>query len=94
MRRGRELQRVSVRPFQLRLLERLVAGHQIAAMCERGGFMGADGRPETSWFLRRIGLDASVCSRTGQRRWARTLRYELGPRYARALEADPHELGI
>ncbi len=94
VRRGRELERVSVRPFQLLVLERLVAGEPISVMCERGRFLLADGRPDTSWFLRRIGLSVSVCSRTGRRRWARTLRYELGARYAVALEADPHELGI
>ena len=74
VRRGHELERVSVRPFQLLVLESLVAGEPISAMCERGRFLLADGRPDTSWFLRRVGLSVSVCSLRGEafleaRRW-------------------------
>jgi hypothetical protein len=94
VRRGRDLHRVSVRAFQLALLERLQAGEPLSALCERGGFLDASGRADTSWLLRRLGLKELVCSRSGKVRWARTLRYDVAVRVARALDADPVELGV
>jgi hypothetical protein len=94
VRRGRDLHRVSVRAFQLALLERLRAGEPLSAMCERGGFLDASGRADTSWLLRRLGLKELVCSRTGRARWARTLRYDVAVRVVDALDADPFELGV
>jgi hypothetical protein len=94
VRRGRDLHRVSVRAFQLALLERLQAGEPLSAMCERGGFLDASGRADTSWLLRRLGLKELVCSRSGKVRWARTLRYDVAVRVARALDLDPVDLGV
>jgi len=94
VRRGRDLARVSVRAFQLALLERLAAGEALSAMCERGGFLDASGRADTSWLLRRLGLKELVCSRSGKVRWARTLRYDVAVRVARAVDLDPVELGV
>jgi len=93
VRRGRSLSRVSVRAFQLALLVRLAAGEPLSAMCERGGFLDASGRADTSWLLRRLGLKELVCSRSGKVRWARTLRYDVAVRVAQAVDVDPVELG-
>lgn len=93
--RGRKLEVVSVRAFQVALVRRVIAGEDLSGMCQRGGFMSATtGRADTTWFKRRIGLEPNVCSRTGKRRFARVVAYDLAVRYAAALELDPHELGI
>lgn len=94
VRRGRDLSRLSVRAFRLALLERLAAGEPLSVMCERGGFLDASGRADTSWLLRRLGLKELVCSRSGKVRWARTLRYDVAVRVAQAVDADPFELGV
>ena len=94
VRRGYGLERVSARPAQRVLLERLRHGLTLSAVCERGGFLTARGKPETTWLLRRVGLEPSVCSKTKKRRFARTLSYEHAVALAQVLEADPHELGV
>ena len=94
VRNGHGLERVSVRPIQRRLLERMAAGEPVSEMCERGGFRMATATAATSWFLRRAGLQVEVCSRTAKRRYARTMAYDLAVRYAVALEADPYEPGV
>ena len=94
VRRGYGLERVSVRPAQRLLLERLRRGVMLSTICQRGGFLTARGKPETTWLLRRVGLEPSVCSKTKKRRFARTLSYEHAVALAQVLEADPHELGV
>ena len=63
---GRARERIALHRVRLALLERLAAGEELVVMCERGGFTYRDGRPDTSWLLRRAGLVASVCSKTGK----------------------------
>lgn len=91
---GRNLRRVSLRPLQALILERLVAGDSLSAMCERGGYLGKDGKLETSWFQRRAGLLPDRCSKTGKLRFARTANYRVFCRLVRAAGAEPHELGV
>lgn len=91
---GRNLRRVSLRPVQALIVERLVAGDSLADMCGRGGFVQKDGRPDTSWFQRRAGLLPERCSRTGKLRTARTASYSVFCRLARAAGAEPHRLGV
>ena len=91
---GRNLRRVSLRPVQALILERLVAGDSLTDMCGRGGFVQEGGKPDTSWFQRRAGLLPERCSRTGKLRTARTASYAVFCRLARAAGAEPHRLGV
>ena len=62
---GRELERVSLRAIRFRIEQRLDGGEPLAFMCERGGFVKADGRSATmSWLERRAGLRARAAGRT------------------------------
>ena len=94
VRDGHNLRRVSLRPLQALVLERLVSGETLSDMCERGGFVGKGGKLDTSWFQRRAGLLPDRCSKTGKLRFARTANYPVFCRLVRAAGAEPHELGI
>lgn len=94
VRDGHNLRRVSLRPLQGLILERLVAGESLSDMCERGGFIGRRGKLDTSWFQRRAGLLPDRCSKTGKLRFARTANYDVFCRLVRAAGAEPHELGV
>lgn len=94
VRDGHNLRRVSLRPLQALILERLVAGETLSDMCARGGFVGKGGKLDTSWFQRRAGLLPDRCSRTGKLRFARTANYAVFCRLVRAAGAEPHELGV
>jgi hypothetical protein len=76
------------------ILERLVTGEPLVVMCERGGFTYRDGRPDTSWLLRRAGLRAERCSKTGKVRTARTASYDVFCQLVAAVDHSPHELGV
>lgn len=91
---GDARERLSVRPLQALILERLVAGETLVDMCERGGFMLAGGRADTSWIQRRAGLAPTRCSRTGKVRVAKTASYQVFCQIVRALDAEPHEFGV
>lgn len=91
---GRNLRRLSLRPLQGLILERLVAGESLTDMCARGGFVGKGGKLDTSWFQRRAGLLPDRCSRSGKLRYARTANYAVFCRLVRAAGAEPHELGV
>lgn len=91
---GHARERLSVRPLQALILERLVAGETLVDMCERGGFMLAGGSADTSWIQRRAGLAPTHCSRTGKRRLAKTASYQVFCQIVRALDAEPHEFGV
>ena len=94
VRDGHNLRRVSLRPLQALILERLVAGETLSDMCARGGFVGKRGKLDTSWFQRRAGLLPDRCSKTGKLRHARTANYAVFCRLVRAAGAEPHELGV
>jgi hypothetical protein len=94
VRDGLELERVSLRALQARLLERIAAGEPLAVMCERGGFIDRDGRVDTTWLQRRAGLLPDRCSRTGKVRRARTASYEVFLRLVRAVDGTPEEFGV
>ena len=91
---GRAMERVGLRRIQAEILRRLADGEQVSVMCERGRFVERDGRPDTSWFMRRAGLMAMRCGRTGRTRIARTCSYEHAVRFCDAVGLDYHELGI
>jgi hypothetical protein len=91
---GRNLERLSLRPVQTRMLERLVEGWTLAEMAARGGFLQASGRADTSWLQRRAGLVPQACSKTGKVRRARTARYDVYVALVRAVGGDPHEFGV
>jgi hypothetical protein len=94
VRDGRELERVSLRALQARMLERLAAGETLVTMCERAGFIDRDGRIDTTWLQRRAGLLPDRCSRTGKVRRARTAGYEVFLRLVRAVDGTPEEFGV
>ncbi len=94
VRTGQERERLSVRPVQARLLERMVAGESVSIMCERGGFVDAHGRGDTSWLMRRAGLTRVRCSRTGKVRVARTASYQVFCQLVAAADASPHEFEV
>ena len=94
VRDGLELERVSLRALQVRVLERIAAGEPLAVMCERGGFIDRDGRVDTTWLQRRAGLLPDRCSRTGKVRRARTASYEVFLRLVRAVDGTPEEFGV
>ena len=94
VRDGHNLRRISLRPLQALILERLVAGETLSEMCARGGFVGRRGKLDTSWFQRRAGLLPDRCSKTGKLRYARTANYSVFCRLVRAAGAEPHELGV
>jgi hypothetical protein len=94
VRDGLELERVSLRVLQGRVLERIAAGEPLAVMCERGGFVDRDGRVDTTWLQRRAGLLPDRCSRTGKIRRARTASYEVFLRLVRAVDGTPEEFGV
>jgi hypothetical protein len=94
VRDGLELERVSLRALQARVLARIAAGEPLAVMCERGGFIDRDGRVDTTWLQRRAGLLPDRCSRTGKVRRARTASYEVLLRLVRAVDGTPAEFGV
>ena len=94
VRDGHNLRRVSLKPLQALILERLAAGETLSDMCERGGFVGSRGKLDTSWFQRRAGMLPDRCSKTGKLRFARTANYAVFCRLVRAAGAEPHELGV
>ena len=63
-------------------------------MAERGGFTYRDGRPDTSWLMRRAGLAPMRCSKTGKLRTARTARYDVFCQLVAAVDRSPHEFGV
>jgi hypothetical protein len=87
-------ERVSLRPLQARILEAMVRGETLSAMCRRGGFTDRRGQPDTTWFERRAGLLPVRCNKTGKWRRARTASPELVARLARAVDLAPAELGV
>lgn len=50
-----ELERVSLRALQARMLERIEAGETLVTMCEPAGFVDRDGRIDTTWLQRPAG---------------------------------------
>jgi hypothetical protein len=94
VRDGIELERVSLRALQARMLERIEAGETLVTMCERAGFIDRDGRVDTTWLQRRAGLLLERCSRTGRVRRARTASYEMFLRLVRAVDGTPEEFGV
>lgn len=94
VREGLELERVSLRALQARMLELIEAGETFVTMCERAGFIDRDGRVDTTWLQRRAGLLPDRCSRTGKVRRARTASYEMFLRLIRAVDGTPGEFGV
>jgi hypothetical protein len=91
---GRRGERIAVRRVRAALIERLVAGEELVVMAERGGFTYRDGRPDTSWLMRRAGLAPMRCSKTGKLRPARTASYEVFCQLMAAVDRSPHEFGV
>jgi hypothetical protein len=91
---GRARERIALRRVRAVILERLVKGEPLVVMCERSGFVYRDGRPDTSWLLRRAGLRAERCSKTGKVRTARTASYEVFCQLVAAVDRSPHEFGV
>ena len=91
---GRAMERVGLRRIQAEILRRLAEGEQVSVLCERGRFVERDGRADTSWFMRRAGLMAMRCGRSGKTRIARTCSYEHAVRFCDAVGLDYHERGI
>jgi hypothetical protein len=91
---GRARERIALRRVRALILERLVRGEPLVVMCERGGFTYRDGRPDTSWLLRRAGLRAERCSKTGKVRTARTASYGVFCQLVAAVDRSPHEFGV
>jgi hypothetical protein len=91
---GRARERIALRRVRAAIVERLVRGEALVVMCERGGFTYRDGRPDTSWLLRRAGLRAERCSKTGKVRMARTARYDVFCQLVAAVDRSPHEFGV
>lgn len=91
---GRQGERIAVRRVRAVILERLVAGEELVVMAERGGFTYRDGRPDTSWLLRRAGLARTCCSKTGKLRTARSASYEVFCQLVGAVDRSPHEFGV
>lgn len=89
--------RVSALPFQVLFRhrrdparERPLSGNLAA---ERIGF-SADGRPDSTRLLRRLGL-AEQCEHTGERRRRqRSVGYRTGLALCEAIDIDPVELGL
>jgi hypothetical protein len=94
VRAGRDQERIAVRRVRAALLERLVKGEPVKVLAARGGFTYRDGRPDTSWLMRRAGLMAMVCSKTGKPRVARTASYEVFCQLVAAADRSPHEFGV
>jgi hypothetical protein len=91
---GRARERIAVRRVRTLILERLVRGEPLVVMCERGTFVYRDGRPDTSWLLRRAGLRPERCSKTGKIRTARTASYDVFCQLVAAVDRSPHEFGV
>jgi hypothetical protein len=91
---GRQGERIAVRRVRAVILERLVAGEELVVMAERGGFTYRDGRPDTSWLLRRAGLARTCCSKTGKLRTARSASYDVFCQLVTAVDRSPHEFGV
>jgi hypothetical protein len=91
---GRARERIALRRVRAAILGRLVRGEPLVVMCERGGFTYRDGRPDTSWLLRRAGLRAERCSKTGKVRMARTASYDVFCQLVAAVDRSPHEFGV
>ncbi len=91
---GHNLERVSLRAVRARMLELLVEGETLTAMCERGGFRYDGGKPDSTWLCRRAGLIPERCSRTGKVRTRRTAGYEVFCQLVAAVGGRPHEFGV
>lgn len=91
---GNNLERVSLRAVRTRVLELLVEGDTLTAMCERGGFRYHGGKPDSTWLCRRAGLIPERCSRTGKVRTRRTAGYEVFCQLVAAVDGRPHEFGV
>jgi hypothetical protein len=91
---GRARERIALRRVRPLIVEQLVEGEPLVVMCERGGFTYRDGRPDTSWLLRRAGLRAERCSKTGKVRTARTASYDVFCQLVAAVDGSPHEFGV
>jgi hypothetical protein len=87
-------ERIALRRVRALIVEQLVEGEPLVVMCERGAFTYRDGRPDTSWLLRRAGLRAERCSKTGKVRTARTASYDVFCQLVAAVDRSPHEFGV
>jgi hypothetical protein len=89
--------RVSALPFQVLFRHRRDPAREqplsgnLAA--ERIGFT-ADGAPDSTRLLRRLGLADQCCEHTGERRRQRAVGYRTGLALCEAIGVDPVELGL
>lgn len=91
---GHDQELMAVRAIQAAVLRcQVEQGLTISDLCHRGGFLGADGRPEVSWLERRAGLKPEVCSRTGRRRHRRVVDYRVFVRLVEAVGGAPVDFG-
>jgi len=91
---GVELERVGLRALQVAILERLEEGVTLAELCERGGFVTREGRPDTTWYQRRAGLMRHSHGASRKMLYARTAEYEMAVALCRSVEREPWEMGL
>jgi hypothetical protein len=89
------LDRVGVARFHAPILEAMENGATLADLAYAGGVMnGSVSRPDTSWFMRRVGLRPTRDCHKKTWRVARTMRYENAVKYCRALNLAPLEMEL
>lgn len=70
------------------------AGESLSDLCRRGGFLDKNGKADTSWLQRTVGLKPTYCSRRHGNYPRRFTRFSTAERIAKALDLDPVDIGL
>lgn len=90
---GRAGERVAVGPLRSRVGRVLEAGVSLSTLAREAGIRTPGGAGDVSALQRRLGLEPHG-QRSGRQTWSQTVAYEEAVAIARAVGADPFEVGV
>lgn len=90
---GRNGERVVAGPLRSHLARALEAGASLSALARDSGLRLPGGAGDTSALQRRLGIQPHS-QRSGRKTWSQTVSYEEAVAIARAVGADPFEVGV
>lgn len=90
---GRGGERVAVGPLRSHVSRALEAGVSLSTLAREAGIRTLGGGGDVSALQRRLGLEPHS-QRSGRQTWSQTVAYEEAVAIARAVGADPFEVGV
>lgn len=90
---GRRGERVAAGPLRSRVAWAIEAGVSLSALARDAGLRTPSGAGDVAALQRRLGLEPHS-QRSGRETWSQTVAYEEAVAIARAVGADPFEVGV